>query len=231
MHSHALAFGLLVATLIAPNVAYADGPSSSSISVIGARTLPGHTTALSGELGWPGAYAAFHFAVGSRLSLAIRGGVLYGSPFMSFAQGVGGQLEASGRVHLYGHDNVDIALSLAAGGVGGEGALVGERGTFSNDLGYGAYVDPGLLASFAASRTLTLTGGVIGSVGYVRVPDRNIEPSHLLGGIGVKLAVETLLSRDVLLFAQLIAGVGLREEGQFDNQTMLRLSLGAAYAL
>lgn len=227
--------GLLVAALIAalvsPLHAKADGPTSSAISVVGARTLPSNTQLIAAELGWPGAFGAFHFTAGSRLSLAIRGGVNYGSPFMSFATGVGGQLEAQGRLHVYGHDNIDVAFSLAVGGVVGEGALFGEVGFFTDNTGYGGYLDPGLLASFAASRTLTLTGGVIGSVGYESVPDRNIEPSHLLGSVGVKLAVEALLSRDVLMFAQLTAGLGFAEEGQFENKTLLRLSLGAAYSL
>jgi len=231
MHSLRLYVGLLVAILVAPVPANADGPSSSSISVLGARTLPGNSQLLSAELGWPGAFAGFHFAAGSRLSLAVRGGVNCGSPFMSFASGVGGLLETQARLHLYGHDSVDLALSLTVGGVVGEGSQVGETGTYSDNLGYGGYVEPALLSSFAASRTLTLTGGVYGSIGYATVPDRNIEPSHLLGGVGVKLAVEALLSRDVVLFTQLVAGAGIREAGQFNNQTVLRLSLGAAYAL
>lgn len=231
MCSRSLYSGLLVVALIAPVVAKADGPTSSSLSVVGARTLPNNTQLVAAEVGWPGAYAAFHLAAGSRLSLAIRGGFTYGSPFMSFATGVGGALEVQGRLHLYGHDSIDLALCLAGGGVIGEGSQVGETGTFNNDLGYGGYIDPGLLASFAASRTLTLTGGVFGSIAYVTVPDRNIEPSHLLGGVGVKLAVEALLSRDLIMFTQLTAGTGLREQGQFNNPTLLRLSLGAAYAL
>jgi hypothetical protein len=231
MHARRLYFGLLIATLIAPLTVSADGPSSSSISVVGARTLPSNSQLIAAELGWPGAYAALHMAAGSRLSLAFRGGLNYGSPFMSFAAGLGAQLETQARLHIYGHDNVDLALSLAAGGVVGEGALAGETGTYKDNLAFGAYVDPGLLASFAASRALTLTGGVFGSFAYVTVPDRNIEPSHLLGGVGVKLAVEALLSRDLIMFTQLTAGAGLRESGQFNNHTVLRLSLGAAYAM
>lgn len=226
-----LCLALLAVTLAAPATTRADGPTSSVISVVGARTLPSHSTLIAAEAGWPGAYGAVHFAVGSRLSVAVRGGVAYGSPFMSFATGIGGQLEAQGRLHLYGYDNVDVALSLAGGGAFGEGAQFGETGTFSNDVGYGGYVEPGVLASFAASRTLTLTGGVVGTLAYVTVPDRNVSPSHLLGGVGLKLAVEALLSRDLVMFAQLTAGAGMREEDQFNNATLLRLSLGAAFLM
>lgn len=217
--------------LASPLEAHAEGPTSSAISVIGARTLPSGSTLVAGEAGWPGTYGTLHVAAGSRLSLALRGGVAYGSPFLSLAGGLGGQLEAGARLHVYGEDNVDMAVSLALGGVVGEGSLFGETGTFSNDLGYGAYLDPGFLASFAVSRTLTLTGGVVGSFALMTVPDRNIDPSHQLVSVGVKLAVETLLSRDLLLFAQLTAGAGLTQERQFDNNTLLRLALGAAFLL
>lgn len=216
---------------IVPGVVHADGPTSSVISVVGARTLPSGSTVAVGELGWPGAFGSVHTSAGSRLSLSVRGGLVYGSPFLSFATGLGGQLEAGGRLHLYGHDNIDVALSLALGGAVGEGVLFGERGFFGDDLGYGAYADPGLLASFAVDRSLTLSGGVVTSFAYVTVPDRNIEPSHMLASAGVKLAVEVLLSRDLLMFVQLTAGAGLRETDQFNNSTLLRLSLGAAYLM
>jgi len=220
-----------IVAAIVPKVARADGPTSSVISVVGARTLPSGSTVVAGELGWPGAFASLHASAGSSLSLSLRGGLVYGSPFLSFATGLGGQLEAGGRLHLYGHDNIDVALSLSLGGAVGEGALFGERGFFNDDLGYGAYAEPGLLASFAVDRSLTLTGGIVTSIAYVSVPDRNIEPSHMLASAGVKLAVEALLSRDLLMFVQLTAGAGLRETDQFDNGTLLRLSLGAAYLM
>ncbi len=224
--------GFLCVALVAVSMpAAADGPTSSALSIVGARTLPSDSTVVSGEAGWPGTYAALHLAPSSVFNLAVRGGVAYGSPFLSLANGIGGQLEVGARLHLYGHDNIDVAASLALGGAVGEGALFGEIGTFANDLGYGVYVDPGVLASFAVSRTLTLTGGVVGSLAYMTVPDRNVDPSHKLGSVALKLAVETLLSRDLLFFAQLTAGAGLKQDRQFDNNALLRLSLGAAFLL
>lgn len=211
--------------------ARADGPTSSAISIVGARTLSSGSTLVSGEAGWPGAYATLHLAPSSTFNLGFRGGVAYGSPFLSLASGIGGQLEANARLHLYGHDNIDVAASLALGGVVGDGALFGEIENYKDNLGYGAYVDPGVVASFAVSRTLTLSGGVVTSFAYMTVPDRNIDPSHKLASAGLKLAVETLLSRDLLLFAQITAGAGLKQNRQFDNNALLRLSLGAAFLM
>lgn len=208
-----------------------DRPTSGDMSILSGRTLGNGETVLAAGLGWPGIWAQVTLAPSSTFNLGVRATVLYGSPVMGLGSGVGGSLSVPMRLHLFGKDTLDLALTLEPGFALGEGALAGQETAFADNFGYAGWADVGALAGMQVSEAVTLTLGVLGEVAYVDVPDNDVDGRHLVGGVLGVLAVEALMSRDTMLFAELRGGWGFANERLFDGHEILRVSLGLAYLL
>jgi hypothetical protein len=206
-----------------------DRPTSGDMSVISGRTLGNGETALAGGVGWPGLWAQATFAPSSTFNLGFRGSVLYGSPFMGFNAGIGGEVAVPVRLWLFGSGSLDVSLFLEPGVVVAEGSLVGQQGAFQNDLGLAGYGTFAALSGAQLSDALTLVLGLGGNVAYVVVPDAS--GGDLVGAVLAIAGIEALVSRDTLLFLELRGGVGFKPDLLFGGQEAVRGSIGIAYQL
>lgn len=207
-----------------------DRPTSGDMSLLSGRTLGNGETALAAALGWPGLWAQVTLAPSSTLNVGIRGFVLYGSPLMGLGAGVGGGGAVPVRIWVFGEGSVDLSLAIEPAFMVGEGALAGQEGTFADDFGWAGWAEAGALLGMQASSAVTLTLGLLGGGGYVRVADAG-DGSHVIGTTTLVLGVEALMSRDTLLFAELRGGWGFAPEALFDGHYIVRVSLGIAYLL
>ncbi len=224
----ALAFALLLAAA-APAWAQSR-PTSDDMSLLTGRTVGNGDVLVAAALGWPGFWAEVLFAPSSRFNLSLRGGVLYGSPLMGLATGVGGEFSVPMRLHLYGARDIDVAASLRPFALFGEGALVGQRGTFADNFGWAAGADAGLRIGLHVSDAVTLGTGALVCVAYLDTPDAD-GSGGVAVGFGALAIVEALMSRRTMLFAQLEGGYGLAPGRLFANQAVLSVSLGVAFRL
>lgn len=205
-----------------------DRPSSGVLSLWSGRTLGNGHAAVAAGVGWPGLFVELVLAPSSRFNIGGRVQVNYGSPLMGIGTGIGGDVQIPVRYHFYAHDDLDLALAIRPGFTFGQGALVGQRGVFANDFGWGVRLDTGVLLGWHASDALTLTFGLLAGAGLSDVSGTDLE---LIGSFYATTALEIVVSRDTLLFAMLDAGYGLARAERFDTTVIFRLWLGLAYEL
>lgn len=224
----ALALALLLAA--ASPAAAQSRPTSDDMSLLTGRAVGNGDVVVAAALGWPGFWAEVLFAPTSRFNLSLRGGVLYGSPLMGLATGVGGEFSVPMRLHVYGQSDIDVALSLRPFALFAEGALVGQRGTFADNFGWAAGADVGARVGFHVSDAVTLGTGALVSVAYLDTPDADAS-NGVAVGFGALAIIEALMSRRTMLFAQIEGGYGLAPSRLFANQAVLSLALGVAFRL
>lgn len=229
MRAAAPALAALVLALSA-SVARADRPTSSDMSITSGRTLGVGELVLAAGLGWPGIWAEAVTAPSSTFNLGFRGTVLYGTPLIGFGGGVGGELSVPMRLHLFGAGQLDLALGVTPAFVIGEASLVGQEGTFANDLGFAARGEVAMLAGAQVSAAVTITLGLGGGVAWTSAPDAG-GASDIVGTALAILAIEALMARDTLLFAEAAGGYGFAPEMQYDGRGVMRVSLGMAYLM
>jgi hypothetical protein len=183
-----------------------DRPTSGDMSVSSGRTLGIRTSVLSAGIGWPGLWAQFDTGLSSRFTLGVRVTALYGSSIMGLGTGIGSEVGVPLRLHIYGHEDLDIALTLRPSVVFGQGALVGQLNTFANDFGFGLRAEAGVVLGMRLSQAVTFVLGVNGGPGYGSVPDAGQD--RLLGTLRSNIGIEGLMSRDTMLFLLLEGGYG-----------------------
>lgn len=206
-----------------------DRPTSGDMSVSSGRTLGIRTSVLAAGIGWPGLWAEFDTGLSSRFTLGVRVTALYGSSIMGLGTGIGSEVATPLRFHLYGHDDLDLALTLKPALVLGQGALVGQTNTFSNDFGFGVRAEAGVVLGMRLSQAVTFVLGVNGGPGFDSVPDAG--QSHMMGTIRSNIGIEGLMSRDTMLFVLLEGGYGFAPATAFEKHVVLSLALGMAYEL
>lgn len=223
---------MVTATVVwAPSIgARADNrPTSGDASVLSGRTLGDQQTVLSGGVGWPGIFAQVTFAPSSTFNVGARFDLLYGSPLVGFASGIGTELSAPMRVHVFGRGEWDLALRLRPCILLGHGAVAGvHKGSiFDDNFGWAALAEVGLLAGWHPNDELTLALGLLSSWGVARSPDAGatVFAGNILGMTGL----EYLLRRDTMLFVEVEAGGGFTGGAPFADGGVLRTFLGAAY--
>lgn len=205
-----------------------DRPSSSVMSLWSGRTLGNGQSAIAAGVGWPGLFVEFALAPSSRFNLGGRLQVNYGSPLMGIGSGIGGDVQVPMRYHFFAREDLDLALAIRPGFTFGQGALVGQEGSFSNDFGWGGRLDAGVLLGAHTSDAVTLTLGVLVGGGVSGVTGIGLEP---FGNFYATLAIEIVVSRDTMLFALLEGGYGVARAERFDTTAIFRLWLGLAYEL
>ena len=206
-----------------------DRPTSGDFSISSGRTLGIRRKALAAGIGWPGVWAEFDTGLSSRFTLGVRATVLYGSPLLGFGNGIGGELSVPIRLHIYGHQDLDVSIALRPAIVMGQGSLVGLTNTFRNDFGFGVRGEGGLLLGMRLTDAVTFVLGVNGGLGFNSVPDA--ERSHVLALIRGVIGVEALVSRDTMLFAVADGGYGFAPSDTYEKHVIVGLSLGLAYEL
>ncbi|MCB9620077.1 MAG: hypothetical protein H6724_11595 [Sandaracinus sp.] len=220
---------ILGALLVFAAPASADSrPTSDDISLFSGRTVGNGDVVLAGGIGWPGVFAEALFAPTSRFNLSIRVDVDWGSPLMGFSTALGGQLSLPMRIHLYGEDDIDLALALRPFGMIGEGAMVGQEGVFSDDLGGGAGLEAGVRAGFHVSDAVTLATGAFFEGAFVRTRGAGSDGTFSFGLLG---AVEAVMSRSTMLFFAVGGGFGIASGDLFERHGIVRLHLGLAYRI
>src|SRR5688500_12363365 len=113
----------LVAWLaLAPDV-YAQDATEREASFLSGRTLGAGQTMMAAALGWPGFWAHAEFAPETSVNVGFRVAVVYGSPVMGLVAGAGGELTIPIRVHVFGQNDIDVALRIAPALSLGEGRL------------------------------------------------------------------------------------------------------------
>jgi hypothetical protein len=205
-------------------------PTSDAISVHSGRTLGIGEAVLSAGVGWPGLFAELTLAPSSRFNLGVRGSVLYGSPLVGIGDGIGGEVSIPIRFLLHARRAIDISLMIRPGGVFGQGALVGEEGTFSNDFAWGVRLEAGAVMGIAASDAVTLLLGALLGGGLGSTPDAGGDLQGYGAGY-LQLGVEGLVSRDMMLFALADVGGGFGGPDRFDGNFIGRMWLGVGYLL
>lgn len=211
-------------------------PTSGEASLLGARTLGNGEVMIGGAAGWPWIWVQLELAPTPTFNIGLRGAVLYGSPVMALAPGVGGEVAVPMRIHLHGDDDVDLGVFVTPAFALGEAALAGEGGTvFAGDFGYSVRGEAGGLFSVRVMPRFTVSFGVGGHVGLVHTPAAGgVEP---VGAAFASAGLEGLISRDTLLFAEVQGGIGIapsRGGIPLYGETvppLLRVSLGMAYLL
>lgn len=245
---HALVLTLGLLALAVPAAAQQPGeiepppvsmrPTSGEASLLSGRTLGVGEAMIAGAVGWPGLWAQLEYAFTSSFNLGIRASLLYGSPFMQLAAGVGGEIQAPMRIHLFGDEDLDLAAYLTPTYAIGQAAVAsGEANTaYDKDLGMGSRLELGALIGWHVQPSLTLIGGIGGYVGFVYT--EAVGSAEVIGGATLQLGVEGLISRDTMLFALAEGGVGIvptRGTGVplFGGGVppILKLSLGIAYLM
>lgn len=209
-------------------------PTSGTPSLLSARTLGEGQVMAAGGAGWPSLWVQLELAPTSTFNIGIRASLLYGSPVMALQPGVGAELAVPTRIHLFGEENIDIAVFVTPAITLGEAALVGEGPyVFAGSFGWSTRLEAGGLMSFQVLERLTVFFGVGGHVGFAHTPDAGgPEP---FGAAFARLGIEGMISGDTMLFGQLDGGIGIGTSrgGQplFGEAVppLLRVALGAAY--
>lgn len=205
-------------------------PTSDDMSILSGRTVGNGDIVIAAALGWPGFWAEIVFAPTSRFNIGFRGAVDYGSPLMDLETGIGGDVSIPMRLHLYGRNDIDVAAVLRPLAIFGEGALVGQRSTFADNFGWGVGAEGGMRAGFHVSDAVTLAAGALVTIVYVDTPDA-ARSNGIVSTFAAVAAVEALMSRRTLLFAELVGGYGVARDELFADHGVLRLSLGVAFRL
>lgn len=217
---------MLSLVLALPQLAYADRPTSGDLSIFSGRTQGNGETAIAGGVGWPGVWAMLALAPSSTFNFGLKGSVVYGSPAIGLGAGVGGAVSIPFRFHIMGDGITDLAIYAEPSFFLGEGSLAGQRGSFSDNLGFGGIANGGLIAGFQFSEAVTLAAGALGEIGLVSVPDAD---TALVGAVLGMIALEILMSRDTMLFVEVRSGYGFRPERLFESPAIIRASVGLAY--
>lgn len=230
--SNLLAALLVAALTCTAWTARADGgrPTSGDMSIISGRTLGNSQTVLAAGIGWPGLWAGVWLAPSSRINLGLRGSVLYGSPIMGFTQGVGGELSVPIRWHIFGKGQLDVSLAFTPAFTIGQGSLAGQEDLYSDNLGYAARGEAGILAGAQLSRSVTLTLGAMGTFGFVNVPDTTGGAYFLGTAFGVA-GIELLVSRDTMFIVETNGGYGFASSKIYASHAIGRVWVGIAYLL
>jgi len=210
--------------------ARADRPTSGDMSLISGRTLGNGENALAAGIGWPGLWAGFWLAPSSSFNLAFKGSVVYGSPLIGFSSGVGGELSIPVRWHIFGKGQLDISVAITPAVTIGQGSVEGQEGTFSDNLGYAARGEAGLLAGAQVSRAVTLTLGAMGGLGWLNVPDAT-GASYLFVSTWAVAGIELLFSRDTMLLVEAHGGYGFTSSAIFASNAIGRIWIGIAYLM
>ncbi len=206
-------------------------PTSDQLSLFSGRTVGNGEVVLAAGAGWPGIFAELLLAPSSRFNLSIRGAFHWGSPIAGFGTGVGGELSFPMRLLLYAKGDVDFAAYARPHVIIAEGALVGQNGTFADDLGWGAGLEVGARVGYAASRSVTLATGLSVTGTYYDVP-KGTNSNGFATTFGGMFALEGLLTRSTMLFFRAVAGYGVTKSGRFDSdRVLLQLAFGLAYRL
>lgn len=200
------------------------------MSLLSGRTNGVSETVLAAAVGFPGMWAELQLAPSSTFNLGVRASAVYGSPFLGFGGGIGGELAIPMRFHLNAQAPIDVALFVSPSVVLGQGVLFGQGGTFEDDFGYGTRLELGPLVGIQVSEAVTLVGGLVIAPAYVWVPEGSTA-SHWLGSASARLGLEALAARDTLLFIEAELGYGLASESLFSTHMLARLSVGMAYGL
>lgn len=230
--------------LLAPSRARADGPfiegtvddddelparpPVADTSLWSGRTLDSGHAAMAAGVGWPGLFVELLGAPSPHWNLGGRVQINYGSPLMGIASGIGGDVQLPIRWHFWGRGDLDLALALRPGFTFGQGALVGHERSFSNDFGWGARLDAGVLLGAHTSNTTTLAFGLLAGAGLSDVSGAGVET---FGGFYASAAIEIAVSEDTLMFVLAEGGYGLARAGTFGTPAIFRLWLGLAYEL
>ncbi|MGE0784096.1 MAG: hypothetical protein AB7S26_00310 [Sandaracinaceae bacterium] len=207
--------------------------TSGDASLSSGRTNGSGEVIVAAAAGWPGIWVEVEVAFDSVFNAGLRLGLVYGSPFMALAPGVGGEAAVPLRLHVFGEDKLDLAIFATPAFVIGEAAITGEGGTAAaGDLGIGSRIEGGLVAGYRALDDVTLILGLGGHVGVVGTP--STATYSAVGGVFARIGIEGLISRDTLLFAVGDAGIGIAPTGSpqlFGDPVtpLLRLSLGVGY--
>lgn len=222
---------LLGTLLLALPAAASSRPTSGDPSARSGRTLGVGETLVVASAGWPGAFAEAIFAPSSSFNVGARLGFVWASPLIGFGTGFGTEVSAPMRIHLLSEGSLDLSLAIRSLLVLGQGALVGQEGVFSDDFGWGAGGELGVVAGYQTSDSFTLVFGGGAGVFGVGVPGAEGTGEHLVGSVLFRFGGEFLLDRDVLLFAELTGGYGLAPAATFESKLIARLELGAAFLL
>lgn len=212
-------------------------PTSGEASLLSGRTLGVGEVMIAGAAGWPGLWAQLELAPTSSFNLGIRAGLIYGSPFMQLTAGVGGEIQAPMRIHVFGDEDLDLAAYVTPTFAFGEAAIAGEAGTaFAGDLGMGSRLEVGALLGWHVQENLTIIGGLGGYIGFVYT--EAVGRGEVIGGATLQLGVEGLISRDTMLFALGEGGLGIVGDRGLGAPLfgggvppILELSLGIAYLM
>lgn len=202
---------------------------TDSFSVRGGRTLGGGQMALVAGAGWPGVFAELVIGASDTFNLGPRVDFHYNSPLMGFRVGVGAEVSLPLRIHIWSdaQNALDISLHGRPFFLIGRGALVGGRGTFNDDLGFGFGAAIGARLGWLATERLNVFGGIDTTFAYVTVPDAS--NGQFVGTFAVVGGVEWSLQRDILLFAELTLGGGFADDFSFNGRTTFKFYGGAAF--
>lgn len=228
MRTLALLLGLAL-TLSTGTSSAQSRPTSDDLSILSGRTVGNGEVVLSGGLGWPGFWVEVLLSPTSRFDLSIRAHVDYGAQ-VGFSTALGGGLSLPMRLHVYGHDDIDVALALRPFALVGEGATVGQQGTFANDVGYGLGVEGGARVGFHLGDVTTIALGATALFAWTDVPDAD-GAGNVLGAVAGIFGVEGVMTRSTMLFLEAQAGYAFVAEGLFDRPLYVRLSVGMSYRL
>lgn len=190
---------------------------------------------VAGAAGWPGVWGLAMFAPSSEVNLGIRAGVQYGSPIMGFVPGAGGELQIPLRIHLWGENALDFALQITPAILVGQSSLVGDSGAFANDVGWSSRGEIMALFGYRPMNRMTLLFGGGGHLGFLHQPASG--SLFFEGAVNATLGIEGLVTRDLMLFALIDAGIGIvpaRGAGNPlfpPNTGIFRIWVGIAYLL
>ena len=204
-------------------------PTSDDLSLIGGRTLGNGEIVLSAGLGWPGFFVGITLSPSSRFDVGIQGHVDYGA-ILGTSSGVGGGLSVPMRLLVYGAGSVDVSLAARPFASAGEGALVGEEGTFADDFGWAVGLEAGVRAGFHVGDTTTLVVGAMGLFAWTAVPSAGVGGGAIGGGAPL-VGIEANFSRRTVFFAEALAGYAGAPENRFSRQMWLRVAFGIGYRL
>jgi hypothetical protein len=212
----------------------ASRPTSGAASILSGRTLGTGETVIAASLGWPGLWAQVELAPDSNFNIGIRAGVLYGSPVMGLVAGAGGEVQVPFRIHLWGQDDVDLALRIVPEIALGEGRLFGEDQSpvLRSRLGISTRLDAGIVFGFRYV-DVTFVAGASGGAGISWTENSIV---RAIGVVYAILGIEALMSRETMLFADIHVGGGFgdgsgRAVAYYPQQEILRIALGIAYLL
>lgn len=247
MTSRALAWSLFAALTLSAAGAAAQqqgeiepppvvATTSGDVSLLSGRTNGTGEVVIAGAAGWPWIWAQVDVAFDPALNIGLRAALLYGSPFMQFEPGVGGEASLPVRIHVFGEDVFDLSIFATPTFTFGEAVITGQGGTAAaGDFGWGSRLDAGLVAGWRALEKITVILGAGGHIGFVNTP--SADDFNVIGGAFLRAGIEGLLSRDTMLFALADGGVGFaptRTGGPLFRSNfppLFRISLGVGYLL